>query len=613
MLAPQIGICATVNQNATGSSRAENVVAFKTYQGALGPQQAPPLKGWSTKVPALELVKIRSSDVQSGNQFLWGRMTFDRAQVGSKPLAIYTIGNRDQWKVFVNGQELFRNYASPEDGVQSWYRPFLIVVPDKILKNGTNEILFQNSGWRDLAVGRTSIGPQDILVKDYDAQMLLRINGPIMANAMMAILGAYAFILWAVRRREKELLFLTLTSVFWLVRNYHFYTDKLPIAPEAFAAITHISLYFAAAASASFGISYLKTPHHQKIILAMFGFGIVISFLHLILPLSPLVMMIATFVIALMTSIIGTIGTFRTRSFEHLMVSVVMASIIISSTHDFGRNEDLWDGAGFYFQPYVGFFFTAVFLLSFGRRAQKAFVALETTKEALEDRVTQVASELAVSEQERRILQVNQAVADERVRLMREMHDGIGSNLLTALAIAENQSQSEATIKTLRRALSDLKITVDSLEPIEGDIVVLIGNLRHRMARDLQDAGLNCAWEMKECRPIRWLDATSALHGVRIVQEAIGNVIEHSGANQIRIGCYEEVRSGKNGVTVFVSDNGCGFDHKGETNGKGIANMKARAQAINAILDLRSERKAGATITLWLPEVAHLSTVSDSV
>jgi signal transduction histidine kinase len=606
VLAPQVGISATLNQNNTASSRADQIVAFKTYQGALGPEQAPPLEGWSAKVPALELVTIDQADVQSGNQFLWGRMTFDRAQLGSGPLAIYTIGNRDQFKVFVNGQELFRNYVSPEDGIQSWYRPFLIVVPQNFLKNGTNEILFQNSGWRDLAVGRTAIGPQEVLVKEYDAQMLLRIDGPIMANAMMAILGACAFVLWAVRRTEKELLFLTLTSVFWLVRNYHFYTDKLPFAPDVFAAITHVSLYFAAAASASFGISYLKTPYHQKIILAMFGFGILVSVLHLILPLSPMVMMVATFIIALLTSVIGVIGSFRTRSFEYLMMSLVMSSIIVSSTHDFGRNEDLWDGAGFYFQPYVGFFFTAVFLVSFGRRAQRAFVALETTNEALEDRVMQVGNELAISEQERRTLEVNQAVADERVRLMREMHDGIGSNLLTALAIAEHQSQSETTIKTLRRALSDLKITVDSLEPIDGDIVVLIGNLRHRMARDLMDAGLTCVWEMKECRPIRWLDATSALHGVRIIQEAISNVIEHSGANEIRIGCYEDVRSGQDGVTIFVSDNGCGFDRTVETNGKGIANMKSRANAINAIFDLRSELKVGATITLWLPEIAQL-------
>jgi signal transduction histidine kinase len=599
------GFSQTIQNNASPAVERGAILDFKTYQGAVGSGETPPQSGWTTKRAALETVTIRPISSRSGNYYLWGRFTFERNQIGPEPIAIYTIGNRDAFRIFVNNRELFRNYARPTDQSQSWYRPFLIVVPTDALRDGENVILFQNSGWKTLAIGRTMIGPQEMLTKKYDLQMLLRINGPIAANAMMALLGLCAIFLWSVRRKETELLFLALTAAFWLVRNYHFYTDKLPSSPEIFQAITHISLYFAAASSASFGFSYLKTPHYQKITICLFGYGILVSLMHLIAPLSPLVIMVSTFAIALFTSIVGVVGLFRTRSVDHLMVSLVMASIIISASHDFGRNADLWDGAGFYFQPYVGFFFTGVFLLSFGRRAQGAFVVLETTNELLESRVAEARLELALSERGRRALEVNQAVTEERVRLMREIHDGIGSNLLTALAIAEHQSQPEATIKAFKRALSDLKITVDSLEPIDGDIVVLIGNLRHRMTNDLRDAGLRCIWEMKECRPIKWLDATSALHAVRIVQEAISNVIEHAQSDHIRIGCYEEARAGASGVAIFVADSGRGFDAGLNGKGKGMDNMKSRAEAINANFACETQPKVGTTITLWLPE--HIS------
>jgi signal transduction histidine kinase len=576
------------------------VIDFKSYQGAIGSEDIVPLTGWATKQPALELVAIDQPTRNLRKNVLWGRMTFDRSQLGSKPLAIYTIGNRDQFKASVNGHELFRNYANTADQVQSWYYPFLIPVPQDVLKDGTNEIVFQNSGWRWLAIGRTSIGPQETLQRKYNAQILLRIQGPIIANAMMAFLGLYALVLWAVRRAEPELLFLSLTAGFWLIRNYHFYTTSLPIAPEAFVGLTHVSLYFAAAASASFGLSFLKTPHHQRIINAMFGFGIFVSLLHAFSPLSPLVIMVPTFIIALMTSVVGALGLRSARSPDHLMVCVVMASIIVSATHDFGRNSDLWDGVGFYFQPYVGFFFTSVFLFSFGRRAQHAFVQLGRTNETLEKRVTQVRQELALSETNRRALEIDQAIAQERVRMMREMHDGIGSNLVTALAIAEHQNQPDSMVKTLKRALSDIKITVDSLESIDGDIVVLIANLRHRMNNDLRDAGLEVSWKVEECRPVSWLDSVSALHVARIIQEAISNVIEHAKAKRITIGCSEELHGGASGISIFVADNGSGFKAQQRIDGKGIANMSARAQAIGAILSFSSETSLGTTVELWL-------------
>jgi signal transduction histidine kinase len=582
------------------ASSSEPVIDFKSYQGAIGSEDIVPLTGWASKQPALELVTIDQPNRKLGKSVLWGRMTFDRSQLGSKPLAIYTIGNRDQFKVSVNGHELFRNYANTSDQVQSWYYPFLIPVPQDVLKDGTNEIVFQNSGLRWLAVGRTSIGHQETLQKKYNAQMLLRIQGPIIANAMMAFLGLCALVLWAVRRTEPELLLLSLTAGFWLIRNYHFYATSLPIAPEAFVGLTHVSLYFAAAASASFGLSFLKTPHYQRIVIAMFGFGIFISLLHAFSPLSPLVIMVPTFIIALMTSVVGALGLRSARSLDHLMVCVVMASIIISATHDFGRNSDLWDGVGFYFQPYVGFFFTSVFLFSFGRRAQHAFVQLGRTNETLEKRVTQVRKELALSETNRRALEIDQAIAQERVRMMREMHDGIGSNLVTALAIAEHQNQPDSMVKTLKRALSDIKITVDSLEPIDGDIVVLIANLRHRMNNDLRDAGLEVSWKVEDCGPILWLDSISALHVARIIQEAISNVIEHAKAKRITIGCLEEVHGGIFGVSIFISDNGTGFEHQHKTEGKGIANMSARAQAIGAILSYSNEITEGTKLTLWL-------------
>jgi signal transduction histidine kinase len=262
----------------------------------------------------------------------------------------------------------------------------------------------------------------------------------------------------------------------------------------------------------------------------------------------------------------------------------------------------VWKGNDFYLAVFNGFFFLIAFLLTFGLRAISAFSALGEANAKLERRVAETRLELALSENARQKLIVGSAIANERERLMQEMHDGIGSNLITALAVARQQNQPEATIKTLKRAISDLKITVDSLEPIEGDLVALLGNLRHRMARDLRDAGLTCKWKAEPCDRIEWLDATNSLHVLRIFQEAIGNVLTHSGATEIMIGCAQASRNNVAGVAAFVADNGKGFDPSLlNIAGKGLANMRARATSLHGDLKCESRNGGGTYLTLWLP------------
>jgi signal transduction histidine kinase len=231
----------------------------------------------------------------------------------------------------------------------------------------------------------------------------------------------------------------------------------------------------------------------------------------------------------------------------------------------------------------------------------QAFDQLRNVNERLVQSVADARSELAASEEGRRILEVANAVSSERDRLMQEMHDGIGSNLITALAVAENQKQPQTTINTLRRAITDLKITVDSLEPVEGDLVALIANLRHRMEADLRTAGITSQWSVTTCQPISWLDATNALHMLRIFQEAISNVLTHSGANIMEIGCRELAREGKMGVLTFVSDNGQGFAvHDLSANGQGISNMRARAMSMHGKFACNSS-SIGTQVEVWLP------------
>jgi signal transduction histidine kinase len=302
-------------------------------------------------------------------------------------------------------------------------------------------------------------------------------------------------------------------------------------------------------------------------------------------------------------AVIGYLHFYRTRIPSDFVWPSLMALMVVLGAYDasLAGSGNVWKGNDFYLALFNGFFYCLAFLLTFGVRALRAFTDLSKVNATLEQRIAETRAELATSEAARQELIVGRALAGERERLMQEMHDGIGSNLITALAVARQQNQPASTIKTLNRALADLKITVDSLEPVEGDLVALIGNLRHRMQGDLRDAGVMCRWEVEECRPLEWLDAANALHVLRIFQEAIGNVLTHSGATEMRIGCREQAQGGVDGIAAYVADNGQGFDTSEELRGKGLANIRARASALHGALTSASEAGQGTIITLWLP------------
>jgi signal transduction histidine kinase len=98
---------------------------------------------------------------------------------------------------------------------------------------------------------------------------------------------------------------------------------------------------------------------------------------------------------------------------------------------------------------------------------------------------------------------------------------------------------------------------------------------------------------------LAWLDPSSALHILRIVQESVANILRHTRATEIRVGTA--VAGG--GVQVTIEDNGQGFDVAkalNEANGKGLHNQQRRAQMLGGRVEWQSGPE-GTRFILWLP------------
>lgn len=194
------------------------------------------------------------------------------------------------------------------------------------------------------------------------------------------------------------------------------------------------------------------------------------------------------------------------------------------------------------------------------------------------------------------------AVAQERQRLMREIHDGIGASLNTSLAMIERGRMDRHSLAAVvRECIDELKLTVDSLEPMENDLVAVIATLRYRLEKRLLAAGIRMEWQVQELPPLPWLEVTQALSIMRVLQEALSNIVRHSRATSVTIATAEQPRDGLPGVEVCIIDDGTGFDAAlAQQYGHGLRNMRERAAGLGGQLTVESAPGKTA-VRLWLP------------
>lgn len=118
--------------------------------------------------------------------------------------------------------------------------------------------------------------------------------------------------------------------------------------------------------------------------------------------------------------------------------------------------------------------------------------------QTLADRIAERERQLALSFEQTREAWQQTAALSERQRLMRDMHDGLGSRLSGALSVLRgNQPSYAVAIEYLSEALEELKFTVDSLEDYVGDLGVVLGNLRYRLQDRLKAAGVGLIWQVQ--------------------------------------------------------------------------------------------------------------------
>ncbi|MDB5710265.1 MAG: hypothetical protein JWL96_2335 [Sphingomonas bacterium] len=594
--------------SARASGQAAPVLVFDHADISFADASAIPATGWSRgTLPDFTLLSAARTHRSDPSGF-WARVAFDRAPFGERALALNCDMIRDDFVVYLNGALLYRSRDGSGDGMFGWNHPLFVSLPPSMLRPGLNQIAFQveTSPPNLLGLGVIRIGPDAAIRSAADRQYFIGNVMPQIVSGYLLILTVGVLSFWARRPGDHVYGWLALVGVVWLFRNLHYFAQGSPVAPELFWQASTDSIFLVMTAVFAFATSYFALPRAALLRWTMFGLcGVEIVARHVLLAqgLSELPAFLLTIPISVLMVAAMLQACLASRRTDHWLMFAAIAAALVGGFHDMTYSFNIYNGAGFFLQPYGGLAIFLAFDIALTARLQDALVDVEDVNIKLEARVADVTATLERSEADRAKLHIASAVDRERERIMRDIHDGIGSSLVTALATARHRNDSPETIATLSRSLTDLRIGVDSLEPVGGDVVGLLASLRHRMERELKGAGVAFVWKVNRAPPLPWLDPIGALHILRIFQEAIGNALSHAGARTIEVRCDARDDDGRAGILIEIVDGGDGFDAEAVSPGNGLANMAARADAVGGTFSCRSEHGTGTVVALWLPLV----------
>lgn len=198
------------------------------------------------------------------------------------------------------------------------------------------------------------------------------------------------------------------------------------------------------------------------------------------------------------------------------------------------------------------------------------------------------------------------AQEEERRRLRRDLHDGVGPTLAslsqridTAVEFLESDpSKSRQMLKDLKRqakeSVAEIRRLVYALRPPVLDEFGLVSAIREHTAPYSGPNGLQITFDTAE--PLPALPAAVEVAAYRIILEAFTNLVRHAKATTCQIQIKIEDRS----LLLTVADNGKGL-HKGNRAGVGFASMRERAEELGGECVIEKNPTGGVTVRARLP------------
>ncbi|MDH4396132.1 MAG: hypothetical protein QE278_10665 [Limnobacter sp.] len=493
-------------------------------------------------------------------------------------------------EVFLNGERIGGQGQMQDELSRNWNRPFLYYFPTSLLKERGNTLTVKVAGYENYrsGLGRIWVGPQGKLEPLFEKAQFWQVTASMVAS-MIALATAIVILLTAafIPGQKIGLTYLGLAILIWVIRNIGYYQDWAPFPHAIWGQTVHTLHAWFGCLYGQFMLQYMNVQNSwAKKALWLYALGVTALIFGIgsdsILQFTAF--LLAPIIPTLLVLDIMLLGqSWRTHNSEGLLLGFTSMMFLILSIRDLLSIIGWLEYEAVLLSQFTGalFFFSGSAVVL--HRYREALFGLLQSNTHLNNALQAREQQLVAQFDMLRDVEKQRTQDAERRRIMQDIHDGVGSSLVSALNAAETRPLTGGEMKeVLQECLDDLRFAIDSLDPQSDDLLALLGNFRWRFDRRLRSAGIELLWDVEEVPKLENYTSREIFELLRILQEALGNVLKHAKACRIKLSIRWKLDTRQ--ILITLEDDGCGFDPNSTHPGRGLSHMKMRAKSIPAEL-----------------------------
>jgi len=539
---------------------------------------------------------------RSGNAVF--EIRFQLPQLPSEPYAVSFSRVGNSAEIWLNGILLSRYGDLEQPDIHDYAKsPQYVLIPSQLLqKDNLFRILVHADGGRRGGLSGVMVGPEVEVREHFSEAYRWLVTGSIAVAVFSLVVGVIALLLWvtqielapgAAPQRVGLYLSAGVAELCWMLRLSDTAMTQPPL-PWPWWGVLQTVAYAGWICGAALFCHHVAGWHRHasmrwvKVVLALlFVTAGPASWLALNLHQDRFLTGwygLATFIFIVYTSFYFWAAVRRPTT-EHVLVAAAGVFNVLVGFRDWlvirassNFSEISWMR---YSSVLFGLALGYIVIMRFRAASEQARDLMDNMAAKVQEK------ELALATSYRQLEQLarEQERSAERTRILRDMHDGVGSHISAAIRQLQSGKASSADLLlTLRDSLDQLKLSIDAMNLPPGDITTLLANLRYRLEPRFKASDIELAWAVDLLPPLTRLDAMAMRQLQFMVFEALSNVLQHAHASELRI----ELRARPGGgAQLRVIDNGRGFDPQ-QARGRGLNSLRERAAAIGARLDVTS-------------------------
>lgn len=540
------------------------------------------------------------------NQFpdtraVWYRISFTAAEMepliddgdGQNELGLYLWRLNQTADFWINGSKFGSGGSTGNPMARHWNSPLYFDLAATLIESENTLLVkhFAQHSWGSFE--SVVIGHADYLSEIYNNKYFLQHDVSLGLFVFVISTGIFTLSVWIYRRKESEYLWFSIASVGLSFYILHQFIRYLPINPDIWRWFSNITTDLWAASLLIFVLRSLaiEKPLLEKAIYSYLATGVVVYFyasffqafdLNIYFHAGALLIGIYSFYLCAQEF-------FSTREPLPAFYCSVISILFVAGIHDMAMQAILNNGWLIQeeqsFQNHINLLHFAapiVFIFIAGSLIKQFISSMNEADRLnieLESRIDSAKEELAENYRAIEEVLVKQSALEERERIYRDLHDDVGSKLLSLYYRLDNESDSTLA----KSALEDLRDIVSRKSLETCALNVAVEQWKSEAQDRFQDTNTKLNWENGSFPSDVFLNEQQQAHLRRMLREVLSNALLHSkSATETKV----LIKYGEQILKIKVANNDNSSPVSEWQAGRGISNLRVRARDLMGTLNI---------------------------